>query len=66
MPVFLSKFPYPLNYDQAVRLWDVSTGEQLAVLDDFANDVNAVAFSLDGRYLIAGCNDGRIYVWGIE
>lgn len=54
------------GYDQAVRLWDVSTGEQLAVLDDFANDVNAVAFSLDGRYLIAGCNDGRIYVWGIE
>ncbi len=54
------------GYDQTVRLWDVSTGEQLAVLDDFANDVYAVAFSPDGRYLIAGCDDGRIYVWGIE
>ena len=67
--IALSPYGYLLvsaGYDQTIRLWDVSTGEQLAVLAGFANDVNAVDFSPDGRYLFAGCNDGRIYILGIE
>lgn len=54
------------NEDQKmIRLWDVISGEQILTLP-LENNVNAVAFSPDGRYLIAGCDDGRIYVWGIE
>ena len=54
------------GYDETVRLWDASTGRQLVVLADFVNEVTSVAFNSDGRYLIAGCNDGRIYIWAIE
>lgn len=54
------------GYDQTVRLWDASTGKQIAILEDFANDVNVIVFSPDGRYLIAGCDDGRIYVWELN
>jgi hypothetical protein len=43
-----------------------SLAEQIVVLDDFVSPVNSVAFSPDGHYLIAGCDDGRIYVWSIE
>lgn len=54
------------NEDQKlVRLWDMESGKQIMVLD-LMNNVNVVAFSPDGRYLIAGCDDGRIYVWAIE
>lgn len=54
------------NEDQKiVRLWDVSSGKQIMTLD-LLNNVNVVAFSPDGRYLIAGCDDGRIYVWAIK
>lgn len=54
------------NEDQKmVRLWDVESGKQILALP-LENNVNVVAFSPDGRYLIAGCDDGRIYVWGIE
>jgi len=54
------------GYDNTVRLWDVTTGEQRLILDDFPNSVYVVEFSPDGHYLIAGCDDGRIYVWAIE
>jgi WD40 repeat protein len=54
------------GYDDTVRLWDANSGEQIVVLDDFVSPVNSVAFSPDGHYLIAGCDDGRIYVWSIE
>jgi WD40 repeat protein len=51
--------------ENMVRLWDVESGKQIMTLD-LKNNVNIVTFSSDGRYLIAGCDDGRIYVWAIE
>ncbi|HUF00038.1 MAG TPA: WD40 repeat domain-containing protein, partial [Anaerolineales bacterium] len=47
-----------------VRLWAVESGKQIMTLD-LRNNVNTVAFSPDGRYLIAGCDDGRIYIWSV-
>jgi WD40 repeat protein len=40
--------------DKAVRLWDVATGQEVAVLRGFAGSVWAVAFSPDGKTLAAG------------
>jgi len=54
------------GYDETVRLWDAKTGKRLIVLDGFANDIISVAFSQDGHYLVAGCGDGRVYVWSVK
>jgi WD40 repeat protein len=54
------------NEDQKqVRLWDLESGEQVITLD-LESNVNVVAFSPSGRYLVAGCDEGRIYVWSVE
>jgi cytochrome c len=43
-----------------VRLWDLETGEELFVLDEHDTNVNAVAFSHDGRHLLTGSYDSTI------
>lgn len=53
--------------DYAIRVWDVSTGEEIAhmVHDDY---VTSVAFSPDGKYIVAG-SDSRghsLRVWEVS
>lgn len=54
------------GFDKTVRLWDVNSGKQIAVLKGFADSVSSVTFSPDGRYLVVGCHDGKVYVWSME
>jgi len=50
----------------AVKLWDVYTGNLLALLKGHTGSVQSIAFSPDGRKLItAGGRDNRIIVWSI-
>ncbi len=52
--------------DRTVRLWNVSTGQQLVVLDAYAAEsewINAVAFSPSGDALAAANKSGTIMVW---
>jgi WD40 repeat protein len=51
--------------DNTVWLWDLGSGEPL---DQFTHDdcVAALAFSPDGRRLIVGCDNTKIYVYGLE
>ena len=46
--------------DRTVRLWDVQTGRQLAMLKDHTETIFAVAFSPDGRILASGALDGQV------
>jgi WD40 repeat protein len=46
-----------------VRLWDLTTGQPLSVLGPHAAPVNSLAFSPDGRTLVAGSLD-EIKFWG--
>jgi WD40 repeat protein/serine/threonine protein kinase len=54
------------GWDQTVRLWDVRTGQQVALLRGHAGHVLGVAFSPDGRRL-ASCGGyrgkGEIKIW---
>ena len=52
--------------DNTIRLWDVETGTQLAVLSGHVGEVNALAFSADGLTLISGSIDGTILLWDWE
>ena len=52
--------------DYTVKLWSVSTGEQIAELNRHSGPVNSVAFSPDGKYLVSGSSDGSVTLWSVE
>ncbi|MBN1285552.1 MAG: protein kinase [Anaerolineae bacterium] len=52
--------------DNAVRLWDVETGEERATLAGHGSPVNDMAFSPDGTLLASGGGDGSILLWDIS
>ncbi len=47
----------------AIQLWDVTTGDKIAVLDGHTQDVNTLAFSPDGQTLVSTGEDGTILLW---
>jgi WD40 repeat protein len=52
--------------DGTVKVWDVTTGQQILSLSGPGSQVTCVAFSPDGRWLAAGGLDGRkgiLRVW---
>ena len=53
-----------LSGDQSgtVEWWDVETGRQLAS-SNVATDVNAVAFTPDGRQAVLACGDHCVRIW---
>jgi WD40 repeat protein len=52
--------------DQTVRLWEVETGEQLAVLTGHTGWVWEVAFSPDGLTGYSTAIDGTFRVWDLR
>jgi WD40 repeat protein len=53
------------GHDGTVRLWDVSSGRELACYDGGVGMVLSVAFSPDGMTLAAGGRTG-IVVWDVD
>jgi len=49
----------------SVRLWDVSSGKQLAALEGHKTNVWSIAFSPDGKRLISSGYDGIVIIWDI-
>jgi WD40 repeat protein len=48
-----------------VTLWNMFTGERIAVLQGFSGYVEALSFSRDGRLLVGG-TDGALQIWEVS
>jgi WD40 repeat protein/tRNA A-37 threonylcarbamoyl transferase component Bud32 len=49
--------------EDALRIWDVTTGQELFVLKGHASAVTAAVFSPDGKRVVSAGKDGRIKIW---
>src|SRR5205814_7648860 len=54
------------GYDRTVRLWDVKSGQQQALLQDVDKPVDYVAFSPDGKLLASVNGDGTLTLWNAK
>jgi WD40 repeat protein len=52
--------------DGTAALWNVSTGRELRQLDGQADVCHKVAFTPDGKTIVATVNDGDLRLWDTE
>ena len=47
----------------SLALWDLTTGEKIYQFDEPSAEVVSIAVMSDGRYVIAGCQDGSLNLY---
>jgi WD40 repeat protein len=52
--------------DKTLRLWDLATGKERAMVRAHEEPVFAVAFSADGKRLATGSGDNTIKLWDVR
>jgi len=52
--------------DSTVRIWDVKTGECLAVFEGHSQFVETVCIAPDGKRIVSGSGDHTLRIWDIE
>jgi WD40 repeat protein len=53
------------GYWNIVTLWNMFTGQKLAVLQGFGRYVEGLSFSRDGKFLAAGSDFGGLQIWDV-
>src|SRR5919202_4190530 len=53
------------SYDHTLKVWDLTTGQELFTLEGHSNSVNAVAITAEGKRAISGSDDNTIKVWDL-
>ncbi len=49
--------------DNTIRVWNMSTNTQEAILSGDIGEIKSLCLSLDGKHLISGCWGGTIRIW---
>jgi WD40 repeat protein len=52
--------------DGTLRVWDLASGEEVAVLRGHGDRVRTVAVTPDERHVVSGSDDGTLRVWDIS
>ena len=53
------------DFDQTIKLWEVTTGALTKTLRGHLGGVGSVAFSPEGKYLLSGSEDGTMKLWDV-
>lgn len=57
---------YQSDHNQVAKVWELSTGREVATLEGHANTICEVTFSLDGRLLATASDDHQVKLWSTE
>ena len=52
--------------DRTVKVWDLTSGQELRTLAGHAREVSSVAVSADGRLALSGSYDRTVKVWDLN
>jgi WD40 repeat protein len=53
------------DYNDTVRVWEIATHHEVAVMKGGADSIMSVAFAPDGKTIAAGTFDGAIQLWNV-
>jgi WD40 repeat protein/serine/threonine protein kinase len=54
------------SHDRTLRLWDLNSGAEIAVLRGHRGEIRAAMFSGDGKTILSSANDGTVKLWHVE
>ncbi len=61
----MGKYAVTASYDLSVKLWDIETGDCMLTLKEFTSSLYTVSISNDGKLLLIGETEGKMYVYNL-